>query len=93
MKKGFSLFIKCFIVILAAGYAILLFLEFDRYENDEPMIMPIKNTEVHVYSDGEVEINTGLGYKTITYNRGSVQGKEFGTIFLQEKKWGILKWN
>ena len=35
MKKGFSLFIKCFIVILAAGYAILLFLEFDRYENDE----------------------------------------------------------
>ena len=85
MKKGLSLFIKCLIIIIAAGYAILLFLEFDRYEKNLPMILPIKHTEVHVYSDGEVEINTGLGYKTITYNRDSVQGKEFGTILLQEK--------
>lgn len=66
-------------------YAILLFVEFDRYQKELPMLFPIKDTEVHVYNDGNVEINTGPGYKTITYNRDSVIGKEFGHIFMNEK--------
>ena len=85
MKKGISLIIKCTIILIAGLYAVLLFIEFDRYENNKPMLLPIKDTEIHMYNDGEVEINTGLGYKTITYNRDSVSGKEFGTIFIQEK--------
>lgn len=86
MKKGYiSLIIKIVIVLLASSYAVLLFVEYNRYQKDLPMLIQVKNTELHVYQDGDVEINTGLGYKTITYNRDSVQGKEFGTIFLEEK--------
>lgn len=85
MKKGVSIAIKCTIVILALLYAVLLFVEFNRYEKNLPMLFPIKDTEIHVYDDGEVEINTGLGYKTITYNRDSAIGREFGHIFIQEK--------
>ena len=86
MKKGIiSLIVKIVIVVLAAAYAILLFIEYNRYQNDLPMLVQTKNTDIHVYQDGDVEINTGLGYKTITYNRDSVKGKEFGTLFLEEK--------
>lgn len=85
MKKGISFIIKISIIVIAGLYAILLFIEFDRYEKGKPMLITIKNTELHMYNDGVVEINTGLGYKTITYNRESVSGKEFGTIFIQEK--------
>ncbi len=86
MKKGIvSLIVKIVIVVVAASYAILLFVEYNRYQHDLPMLIQTKNTDIHVYQDGDVEINTGLGYKTITYNRDSVQGKEFGTIFLEEK--------
>lgn len=85
MNKYVSLAIKCAIVLISALYAMLLFVEFNRYQNDKPMLLPIKNTEIHTYTDGTVEINTGLGYKTISYYRDSVTGKEFGHMFLNEK--------
>ena len=46
------------------------------------MLVELKE-KVISYDDGYVEIDYGLGYKTITYNRTNLQGREFGHLFLR----------
>ena len=46
------------------------------------MIVLLKE-ETIPYDDGRVYVNYGLGYKSITYNRTSITGKEFGHIFIR----------
>ena len=38
--------------------------------------------ETKTYDDGYVVINYGLGYKTITYERTNLKGREFGHLFI-----------
>lgn len=59
----------------------LILTEYFRYQDNDPMLFLLKE-ETLSYEDGHVYINWGLGYKTITYERTSIYGKEFGHLFI-----------
>jgi len=49
------------------------------------MLVVLKE-DVITYEDGKVIVSWGLGYKTITYERTSLYGKEFGHIFISVRE-------
>ena len=63
----------------------LIYIEYKRFNNDLPMIVLLKE-ETKTYDDGYVVINYGLGYKSITYERANLKGKEFGHIFIKVRE-------
>ena len=42
--------------------------------------------DTNKYTDGEVDICTGLGYKVINYKRDSYKGTEFGMFFFTKDR-------
>ena len=84
MKKLIMTILKVVMVLLVISWIILIIAESNRYKNDEPMIITL-NEEIREYSDGSVHIYYGLGYKKIIYERTSLEGKEFGSIFTKVK--------
>lgn len=63
----------------------IIIIEYFRYRDNEPMLLVLKS-ETKEYEDGHVYIYYGLGYKTITYERTSLYGKEFGHIFIKVRE-------
>ena len=82
MKKIIEITYKILLVLIIFIWIGLIYVEYKRYEREEPMVVELKE-KVISYDDGYVEINYGLGYKSITYNRTSIQGKEFGHLFIK----------
>ncbi len=76
---------RAIIIGIVVGYISLIFVEYFRYQKDEPMLVVLKE-ETKNYDDGHVYIYYGLGYKSITYERKSLYGKQFGHIFIKVKE-------
>ena len=73
--------LKVIAVSLVVGWITLIVIEYFRYQNNEPMLVVLKSDTLS-YDDGHVYVYYGLGYKSITYERNSLYGKEFGHIFI-----------
>ena len=81
MKKTLMILLKVILVSLVVAWIALIVVEYFRYQNNEPMLINLKS-ETLSYDDGHVYVYYGLGYKSITYERNSIYGKEFGHIFI-----------
>ena len=76
---------KALIVTLVVMWVFLIIVEYNRYQNNEPMLVVLKEDTL-AYDDGHVYVYYGLGYKSITYERTSLYGKEFGHIFIRVRE-------
>ncbi len=85
MKRTLGIIFKVFLIILVGMWIALIITEYTRYQNNEPMLL-VLNEETLTYPDGHVYIYWGLGYKSITYERTSLYGKEFGHIFISVRE-------
>ena len=85
MKKVVEILYRTLLIIVVLLWIGLIYVEYRRYQQDMPMIMSLKE-ETKTYEDGYVIINYGLGYKSITYERANLKGKEFGHIFIRVKE-------
>ncbi len=71
-------------VILFLWMAVCLIDFFCTKAGNDPIFCIKKDT--NKYSDGEVDICTGLGYKVINYQRESYKGREYGMFFLTKDR-------
>ena len=85
MKKTLGILFKVLVVTIIVGWISLILVEYFRYQENDPMLVVFKE-ETLTYDDGHVYVSYGLGYKTITYERTSIYGKEFGHIFIDVKE-------
>ncbi len=85
MKKTLGIMLKVLIVTLVIMWVGLIVIEYSRYQNNEPMLVVLKEDTLS-YPDGHVYVYYGLGYKSITYERTSLYGKEFGHIFIKVRE-------
>lgn len=81
MKKIIEVSYRALLAIIVIIWIGLIITEYNRYQKGETMLVLLKE-ETKTYDDGYVVINYGLGYKTITYERASLKGKEFGHLFI-----------
>ena len=85
MKKTIGIVFKILLLVVVVLWVGLIVTEYYRYQNNDPMLVVIKS-ETLTYDDGLVFVNYGLGYKSITYNRTSLPGREFGHIFIRVRE-------
>ena len=85
MRKILGILFKIILVTVVVLWVGLIVIEYFRYQDNEPMLV-VLNQEVLDYDDGHVYVSWGLGYKTITYERTSIYGKEFGHIFIKVRE-------
>jgi len=85
MKKTLGILLKGLIITLVVVWIGLILVEYFRYQDNEPMLVVLKE-ETLSYDDGHVYVHWGLGYKSITYERTSLYGKEFGHIFIKVRE-------
>ncbi len=85
MKRTIGLIVKILLVTLVVTWISLIMIEYVRYNNDEPMLIKLYE-ETRNYDDGHVYVTYGLGYKSISYERDSIYGKEFGHLFIKVKE-------
>ncbi len=85
MRKTLGIIFKVFILTLVVMWIGLIIIEYIRYQNNEPMLIVLKEDTL-TYDDGHVYVYWGLGYKSITYERNSLYGKEFGHIFINVRE-------
>ena len=69
-------------VVLACWIAVCI-VDFVQVQNKKDPKFCIKNETVK-YSDGNVKICTGLGYKVIKYERASYRAIEFGPFWIKD---------
>ena len=81
MKKTLGILFKVLLVTIVVIWIGLILVEYFRYQDNEPMLVVLKEETIS-YDDGHVYVYWGLGYKSITYERTSLYGKEFGHIFI-----------
>lgn len=91
MKKTLAIISKTLLILLVAGWMTLIIVEYYRFQDHKPMLVAVKKQTL-TYPDGKVYVNWGLGYKTITYDRTSISGYEFGH-FLKKVKEKLPKKN
>ena len=85
MKKTLGIMLKVLLVTLVVLWMVLILTEFVRYQRNEPMLIVLKEETLN-YDDGHVYVYYGVGYKSITYERTSIYGKEFGHIFIKVRE-------
>lgn len=71
--------------IIVFGWVVIVLIDYyNASKNKDPNFCISKETKE--YSDGYVNICTGLGYKVYRYNRESYTAIEFGPFWLEEKE-------
>ena len=80
VKKAIEIIYRVLLAAIVLLWVGLIIVEFSRYNEEKPMLIVIKEDKIF-YDDGDVTVDYGLGYKSITYNRTSIKGREFGHIF------------
>lgn len=85
MKRTLGILLKGLLVTLVVAWIGLILIEYFRYQDNNPMLVVLKE-ETLAYDDGHVYVSWGLGYKTITYERTSIYGKEFGHLFINVRE-------
>jgi hypothetical protein len=81
MKRTLGILLKGLAIILIVSWVGLILIEHNRHSQGKPMLV-VLNKKIIDYYDGHVYVYTGLGYKSIIYERTSLNGKEFGPIFI-----------
>lgn len=81
MKRTLGILFRVLLVSVVVIWIGLILTEYFRYQENSPMLVVLKE-ETLSYEDGHVYVSWGLGYKTITYERTSIYGKEFGHLFI-----------
>ena len=84
MDRTIGKIIKILLVVLLIGWVSLVLTDYIRNSNGKDPIFCLKRT-TKKYSDGKVYICTGLGYKSIRYDRKSIDAIEFGPFFINER--------
>ena len=82
MRRTLGILFKVILVSIVVIWIGLILVEYFRYQDNLPMLI-VLDEETIPYEDGHVYVTWGLGYKTITYERTSIYGKEFGHIFIR----------
>lgn len=85
MRRTLEILFKVLLVSIVVAWIGLILVEYFRYQDNDPMLVALKE-ETLSYEDGHVYVTWGLGYKTITYERTSIYGKEFGHIFIKVRE-------
>lgn len=85
MKKTLGIMFKVLLIALVVVWITLILFEYFRYQKNDPLLVVLKQ-DVIDYEDGHVYVYWGLGYKAITYERTSIYGKEFGSIFIKVRE-------
>ena len=71
--------------IVFFGWVIIVLIDYyNASQNKDPNFCLSKETKE--YSDGNVNICTGLGYKVYNYKRASYSAIEFGPFWLEERQ-------
>ena len=81
MRRTLGILFKVLLVGIVIVWIGLILTEYFRYQDNNPMLVVLKEETIS-YDDGHVYVYWGLGYKSITYERTSLYGKEFGHIFI-----------
>ena len=76
--------VKTLLVLLLVGWVAIVFIDYFKSADGKDPKFCIKE-KTKVYSDGEVYICTGLGYKSFRYERKCKTGTAFGPFFTKEK--------
>lgn len=84
MNRKVGNIIKVLIILLLVGWVTLVFVDYFRNANEKGPLFCLKKTE-KTYPDGKVYICHGLGYKSIRYDRKSMNAMEFGPFFIKER--------
>jgi hypothetical protein len=84
MKKNIIIIIKIAILVLLFCWIVIVFTDYFRVRQDKSPMFCISEQDIE-YDDGSVHICTGIGYKTIRYNRSCISAAEFGSITLKER--------
>lgn len=85
MRRTLAILFKTMLVSAVVVWIGLILVEFFRYKDNEPMLVVIAEKTIP-YDDGHVYVSWGLGYKSITYERNSIYGKEFGHLFIKVRE-------
>jgi len=85
MRRTLGILFKVLLVGIVIVWIGLILTEYFRYQDNNPMLVVLKE-ETLAYDDGHVYVSWGLGYKTITYERTSIYGKEFGHLFIKVRE-------
>lgn len=92
-KKGKKVISKIFnilITILFIGWITVLLIDYSNVSKGKEANFCINNT-IKDYTDGSVEICTGVGYKVYKYDREGYKAIEFGPFWMEEKDPATLK--
>jgi len=89
-KKILSKVFNILITILLIGWITVLLIDYANVSKGKSAKFCINNT-IKDYTDGSVEICTGLGYKVYNYDRQGYKAIEFGPFWMEEKDPTTLK--
>ncbi len=85
VKKAIEITYRLLLAVIILLWVGLIIVEYTRYRDEKPMLVLLKEDKIF-YDDGEVIVDYGLGYKSITYNRSNLKGREFGHIFISVRE-------
>lgn len=85
MRRTLGILFKVLLISIVVLWIGLILVEYFRYQDNDPMLVVLKE-ETLTYEDGHVYVSWGLGYKSITYERTSIYGKEFGHLFIKVRE-------
>lgn len=89
-KKILSKVFNILITILLIGWITVLLIDYANVSKGKDAKFCINNA-IKDYTDGSVEICTGLGYKVYKYDRQGYRAIEFGPFWMEEKDTTTLK--
>ena len=84
MRRIIENVVKVLFIVFLVAWVAMVFVDYFRNLDGKDPKFCLKE-ETKKYSDGEVYICTGLGYKAFRYDRKSVGGTAFGPFFIKEK--------
>ena len=87
-KKKKSTIGKIFDVVISIvvfGIMGIWFIDFFSVYNDKDPKFCLE-IEIREYEDGSTTVCTGLGYKVYQYDRYSIEGSEFGPVWMEERQ-------
>lgn len=85
VKRAIEIIYRLLLVLIIVLWIGLIVMEYNRYQKNLPMLVLLKEDKI-TYDDGYVIIDYGLGYKSITYERANIKGREFGHIFISVRE-------
>ncbi len=83
-KKTVMTGIKVAVLFILFIWIVIVFMDYLRVRSDKNPMFCLSKVE-NKYDDGTTTICTGIGYKTIHYNRDCLTASEFGPFIIKER--------